>query len=253
MIKRKRNDYYKLPWLEQVRFHFNNLTRLQKITYYAFAAPMLCLDVIGILLFFVGGFPWSFNATKTTASPLLQKVALFDPSGEAGSRDGDAATATFNQPGACAVDSDDNVYIVDAGNQAIRMISSSNSQVTTVPIPTSSLIKPKAIAVYRKLLFVTDEGDNSIKLINITSGSCQVFAGSSADTQASTNSYRLAVALNQPSSLWISKTSILVSDTKNNLIRSINDFGIVETFAGVYRVSETTAEGVHRQNQSFNM
>ena len=84
IIPTKAKTYYKLPWFEQVRYHFNNLTRLQKIIYYAFAAPILCLGVIGIFLFFVGGFPWSFNATKSAVGPLLQKVALFNPSGSQG-------------------------------------------------------------------------------------------------------------------------------------------------------------------------
>jgi len=50
--------------------------------------------------------------------------------GEAGYRDGSLAMAEFNEPAALAMDSQENLYIADSGNQLIRKIS--KSQVETI-------------------------------------------------------------------------------------------------------------------------
>lgn len=58
--------------------------------------------------------------------------------GKAGYRDGSLAEAEFNEPAALAMDSQDNLYVVDSGNQLIRRIS--QDQVETIAGTRGSLL-----------------------------------------------------------------------------------------------------------------
>ncbi|WNR43173.1 NHL domain-containing protein [Paenibacillus roseipurpureus] len=191
----------------------------------------------------------------TFAGPAIAvlKNAQGFPTG--GLVNGKASEAFFNEPTGLAVDRNGNVYVADAGNNAIRKIDG-NGMVTTLAgngVPgnkdgkgaDASFNHPSDIAVANDgTLYVADSLNHTIRkiatdgtvttltapvkrVIQIRPGEAS-FAGEFKDG-------RLAEALfNEPSGLAIdAKGNLYVSDTGNHVIRYIDlGTGLVSTVAG---------------------
>jgi len=105
--------------------------------------------------------------------------------GVAGNADGAALAATFASPADIAVDpgadltvaTDDTIYIADANNNAVRMLSRTSGQVTTLvgqfgsadgAAATAGFTLPMGVALINNTdLFVTDSGNHTIRRINL--------------------------------------------------------------------------------------
>ena len=66
-------------------------------------------------------------------------VSTFAGSGVYGFADGDGITARFSDPTSIAIDSADNLYVADAGNNIIRKITPNAVVVLTSLVPLSSV------------------------------------------------------------------------------------------------------------------
>ncbi|HJT17289.1 MAG TPA: hypothetical protein VJ853_07870, partial [Thermoanaerobaculia bacterium] len=83
--------------------------------------------------------------------------------GEPGFSDGVSALAHFNQPAALAFDALGNLYVADAGNNAIRRIAPS-TLVTTV-VPPGTLNAPTGIAFDNDgRLLIADSGNRVLRI-----------------------------------------------------------------------------------------
>ena len=236
-----RPKVYKMSWHMQIYYHFTHLTRTQKIIY---AVAFLIVILGGVFL------PRVFAPRVTPASPADSStkanfVTIGSATGAAGYQDGD--NPLFNRPSSCVVDSDDNIYVADTANQAIRIIfknntvstffssfvgnsSSSKTKRSTAGV---QLISPTGLAIdaVRGYLFVTDIGDNTIKVIDIQKKTLIVLAGNGlAGLQ---DGPLLNASFYMPTSATLSPSALYISDSGNNVIRTIYGNGSVVKFAGV--------------------
>lgn len=214
----------------------------------------------------------SGGQVTTFAGPALAvlKNAQGFPTG--GLLDGKASEAFFNGPTGLALDAKGNVYVADAGNNAIRKIDASGT-VTTLAgngVPgnkdgvgsEASFNHPSDIAVTGDgTVYVADSLNHVIRKIaangQVTTLTAPVsraiqvrpgeasFAGEYHDGSLST------AAFNEPSGLALdSKGNLYVSDTGNQRIRYI-DFGsnLVTTVAGSTTAVSTTS--IYGKNELY--
>lgn len=118
-------------------------------------------------------------------------VTLFagDAGGVAGTLDGTGTAARFNRPFAVAIDSNDNVYVTDAGNNTIRKITPAGVVTTIAGVAGAAggvdgvgaaarFRLPTGIAVdANDVLWVSDTGNRCIRSINLTTNTVTKVAG----------------------------------------------------------------------------
>jgi len=148
--------------------------------------------------------------------------------------DGPALSAHLSTLGGVAVDSQGDVFVVDAGNQRVRRISKDGT-ITTVagngtagfsgdggPAISAQLHDPSGVAVDSSgNLFITDTGNNRIRMVS-ASGAISTIAGNgvvgfSGDGSAGTNA-----SLSGPTGIAMGKSGALYfCDTGNNAVRML--------------------------------
>ncbi len=170
-------------------------------------------------------------------------VSTYAGSGQNGSTNGAAATASFNNPTGVAVDSLGNVYVADNYNNLIRAISPAGV-VTTLAGggntygglingngATATFNNPGGIAMGPNGNILVADGGNSVIRRVTPAGYVSTFAGSgflgSADGFASVASFGTAGKVYADQS-----GNVFLSDNSNNEIRQISPTGIVTTIAG---------------------
>jgi hypothetical protein len=166
-------------------------------------------------------------------------VTTFAGNGSVGLVDGPAVSASFNGPTGIAVDSAGNVYVADNGNNAVRRISA-DGNVTTLTnngfialsnsnAPHSTFSFPWALCLdHHGNLLLGDRG----YIWKITlNGSLSVFAGIGtpgfADGPANNAQFEQVEGL-----VVDEHYNVYASDANNFIIRQINPYGTVSTFAG---------------------
>jgi hypothetical protein len=164
-----------------------------------------------------------------------------DRFGEPGNANGAGGAARFNTPAGVAVYWDGaktNVYVADLGNNAVRQVDLSNSNVTTLP---GAFNRPAGVAVDDTgRIFVADTGNHSIMTIE-TDGTVKLYAGSGSSFESGSKDAinpLLARFFYPRELLWVGgNTGLLVSDTFNHTIRRVGPRGVggglaVTTLAG---------------------
>jgi streptogramin lyase len=145
-------------------------------------------------------------------------VSTLAGSGAAGYRDGITSVAQFSGPTDVSIDSSGRVYVSDAGNNAIRTVYS--GLVSTFSV--GHWNSPQGLAAREDgSVFVSDSGNNLISLINPDLTVVTV-AGSGA--AAYKDGSGTAAAFLYPTTIRLSPDSsyLVVADTNNNRIRSVN-------------------------------
>ena len=154
-----------------------------------------------------------------------------------------AANATLNTPTNVAVDNSGNVYIADTGNKVIRRVSSSITLANGIvssdiintfagsglpggaangPAATASFQTPQGLAVDAAGdLYIADTGNNEIRLVS--AGVVSTVAGiGTAGSTGNGGSSHLA-AFNAPEGIALDRRGdIVIADTANNMLRTIN-------------------------------
>ncbi|NDB86558.1 MAG: hypothetical protein EB127_28250, partial [Alphaproteobacteria bacterium] len=156
--------------------------------------------------------------------------------GTVGFADGPGADAIFHGIFGMAVHPDGSIYVSDTSNHRIRKIDTSGN-VTTIAgdgniggggagtiesIGTARFSSPYGITLDSSAnIIVADRGNNSIRVIEFSSGNVKTFAG--GFLSGFKDDYGLDALFNQPSGVAISADGlfIYVTDRNNNRIRKI--------------------------------
>jgi sugar lactone lactonase YvrE len=138
-----------------------------------------------------------------------------------------ASQAKFNQPTDIVFGPEGYLYVVDSGNNAIRIIRPDGNIYTFI---NTGLLNPQGITIDESnTLYLTDTGNN--RVCNITIGGIlTTMVGYSDYTSGFSDGQGNLASFNGPTGIVIDKQSNLyVVDTGNNAIRRITPAGIVTT------------------------
>jgi sugar lactone lactonase YvrE len=160
-----------------------------------------------------------------------------------GLANGPLATASFFRPSAVAVDAAGNYYVAEWGSHTIRKITPAGT-VTSVAGQagvsgsndgtgsSAHFQSPSALAIDANgNIFVADTFNHTIRKVT-PAGVVTTVAGL-AGTRGSTNGVGSAARFSYPYGIAIDNRGMLyVADADNNMIRTIDQAGVVTTFAG---------------------
>jgi sugar lactone lactonase YvrE len=164
--------------------------------------------------------------------------------GTFGSTNATGTLARFFFPNRITADGSGNLYVTDTGNHIIRKITNaavvstlagtagivgSNDGITTA----ASFNNPRGIAVDGSLnVFVADSGNHTIRKIT-NAGVVTTLAGT-AGSPGSTDGVSASARFRNPNAIAVDNSgSVLVVDTGNHIIRSVNSAGVVTTIIGI--------------------
>ncbi len=175
-------------------------------------------------------------------------ISLFAGSGVTG-RSGDgglAINAMFNDPTSIAIDSNDNLYIVDSNNNVIRKIDTSGIITTIAGVGTQGyygdgIAATEAIFNYPKGIFcdsadnlyISDTGNNVIRKID-SSGIITTVVGFGELGYFGDGGLATDSKLNAPRNVFVDTDfNIYIADTGNNVVRYVDHAtGKISTIAG---------------------
>jgi sugar lactone lactonase YvrE len=207
-------------------------------------------DPAGSFSFIAGNRIKRLSADLSTITPVAGGLY-------AGSADGAAADASFNQPFGLTQDAAGNLYVADSNNHTIRRIAANGTVSTLAGLAGSSgttdgtgsaarFARPSGIALGPDGdLYVAERDSHLIRRVT-AAGVVTTYAGSSsgyADGSA------LGAKFNSPRNVAVaSNGDVLVADTSNHRIRRIlrngNAAGAVQTLAGDGSFGPASPDGI---------
>lgn len=180
--------------------------------------------------------------TSPSSSPAVTTFA--GTLGTAGSTDATGTSASFNTPRGMVIDSSNNIYVADAFNQTIRLITSAGVVTTIAGYAGTTGIAngagsvarfnyPFAMAIDNSgNLYVADSANHAIRKIVVTAGVTVSTLAGSIGNSGYTNATTTNALFNYPLGITSDGTNIYVCDSGNNVIRKIDSSGVVTTLAG---------------------
>ncbi len=188
---------------------------------------------------------------KITTSGVVTTFAG-SSSGYAGSSNGTGTSASFNQLQGLTIDSSNNIWVADTGNNEIRKVTSSAVVTTFAGSTTAGFTNATGTSArFNGLqglaldssgnLYVADTANNAIRKVT-TGGVVTTLAGSG--TAGAVDGLATAAQFNGPRGLAVDNGgTVYVADSGNNLVRSIDGSGYVVTVAGSGSAAETDGTG----------
>jgi DNA-binding beta-propeller fold protein YncE len=185
------------------------------------------------------------NHHRLVLASLEGDVLAVIGNGQAGMVDGAFATAAFRRPQGMVLQ-DDELYVADAGNHAVRRVDlaqrtvetvlGSGQQARTLNVPGYGravlLNSPWALYRHGTALYMAMAGSHQIWRADLTTGYAEPFAGSGSE--AWTDDIHSEAAFGQPSGLAGDRQTLYVADTEVNALRvlSLDPDGVTTTVAG---------------------
>ena len=161
---------------------------------------------------------------------------------------GPARKAKLNFPSGMAVDQTGAVYIADTLNHRIRKVDPATGQIQTIagtgrakwsgdegPAESAALNEPVALIIDLKgRLYVADQSNNRIRMIDTNTGIITTVAGMGEATYSGDGMPAVESGLAGPSGLALDRHGhLFIADTFNSRIRRVNhQTGIIETVLG---------------------
>lgn len=188
-------------------------------------------------------------------TPAGEVSTIAGSPGVAGADNGSGSSARFFSPVGIAVDASGNLYVADAGNHSIRLVSP-GGVVTTLagfndapghadgPGVAARFRSPFGVALGPDgHLYVADNGNAVIRRITLPDGIVSTYAGGVGQT-GDTNGDRIDARFSNPSGLaFDADGNLLVADIGGHLIRRITPAGVVSTVAGQSGTTGSTDGG----------
>jgi uncharacterized protein (TIGR03437 family) len=168
------------------------------------------------------------NVVRMVSNGTITTFAGNNGAGAGYSGDGASATgAQLNNPVGVAVDSSNNVYIADAGNNVIRQVSGGN--IVTVAL---GFTHPDGVAVdSSNNLYIADTVGR--RIVELSGGVYTTIAGNGTIGFAGDDGPGARAALNDPMGLAVDVSgNVYIADTFNGRIRKLTPSGIITTIAG---------------------
>ncbi|OOQ57997.1 cadherin-like beta sandwich domain-containing protein [Mucilaginibacter pedocola] len=169
-------------------------------------------------------------------------VSIYAGTGDVGSNDGPALSASFRNPQDVAMDGAGNLYVADYSNQVIRKITPAGVVSTFAgtmfgpgfasgPVGTGRFRNPFGIDVDAAgNVYVADFGNSAVRKVT-PDGRITTIAGSGSPGFAEGTG--TSAVFNRPGDVAVDKFgNVYVNDTYNGLIRIVAPNGVVTTFAG---------------------
>lgn len=159
---------------------------------------------------------------------------------------GPALDALLNFPTAIVADAEGDLYIADTMNHRIRRVDA-HGRITTIagvglprfggdggPSVAAGLNEPAALVVQGARLYVADQSNNRIRMIDLGTGVITTVAGTGTATFNGDGRHATEAALAGPSGLTIGTDGRLyIADTFNGRIRAVDPAtGMIETVVG---------------------
>lgn len=171
-----------------------------------------------------------------TGNHVIRKIAstgavttLAGTAGVEGHTDGVGSAASFHHPTGVATDKAGNVYVTDAGNEAIRKITQAGKVTTLAGVPWGYTATDNA-----NNLYVADNGNHTIHKIT-PAGVVRTLAGT-AGVAGHADGIGSAASFSRPFGIATDNLrNVYVSDSDFGIIRKINPAGEVSTLAGMGR------------------
>ncbi|KAL0481977.1 hypothetical protein AKO1_013166 [Acrasis kona] len=177
-----------------------------------------------------------------------------------------AINAKLNQPFGVAIDPVTNVlYVADKGNNCIRQINRYTNIITTFAgnatrgsgysngIANNSLLNgPVAIVADSNRVFISDQGNNCVRMVDKSNNMMTKIAGNGYSNRGGDNILATNSAINEPSGLCIdvNKNVLYIADQYNYAIRMVNlTNSIITTVVG----STTAKYGYNGDQNTTNV
>jgi len=160
---------------------------------------------------------------------------------------GPALEALLNFPTAIAVDAEGDLYIADTMNHRIRRVDAHTGRITTIagvglprfggdggPSVAAGLNEPVALVLLGTRLYIADQSNNRIRMVDLRTGIITTIAGTGTATFNGDGRHATEAALAGPSGLTIGTDGRLyIADTFNGRIRAVDpSTGMIETVVG---------------------
>ncbi len=182
----------------------------------------------------------------TASSGIINTIAGDGATGGLG--DGGLATAAqLNNPYGLSVDASGNLYIVDLGNNKVRMVTVATGIITTVAgtgtsgysgdgimATASNLNAPSGITLDGSgNMYIGDENSNRVRMVNASTGIISTIAGTGVYGYSGDGGPATAAKLQGPAGLKLDGSgNLIVADFRNNVVRKItNVTGVNELIA----------------------
>lgn len=158
-----------------------------------------------------------------------------------------ATSAQLNFPSAVAVDAAGTIFIADTWNHRIRRVDSQTGIIQTVagtgqskwtgdggPGISASLNEPVAVVVDGARLYIADQSNNRIRMLDLESGVITTIAGTGESGYTGDGMPAIESALAGPSGLSLDHDgNLYIADTFNGRIRMLDhSTGLLSTVAG---------------------
>ena len=202
---------------------------------------------------------YSNRIRKITASTgVISTVAGNGTAGYSGDG-GQATAASINGPKGVAVDSSENLYIVDTNNHRIRKVTASTGVISTVAgngnylylgdggqATAAGLHNPVGVAVDGSgNLYIADTSNNRIRKVAVSTGVISTVAGNGGGYYSGDGGQATAATLRLPSGVFVDGSGdIYLADTDNSRIRKVTaSTGVISTVAGNVSTGDFSGDG----------
>ncbi len=169
-----------------------------------------------------------------------------------------ASNAQIAGPTGIAVDSKGNVYFSDTGNNRIRMVSVTDSSITTIAGDgTGNYYGDGANASYSEIyqptgmafdaadnLYFADTSNHRVRRIAAADGKITTVAGFGIPGKADNGGLAVNSLLHYPTSVTVDTSgNLYIADSINNRVRMVTTNGVIATIAGGSALPGNTGDG----------